>query len=92
MRLSLMLLALAPMLMIASCASPSSPASNTPRPVLTAPSQPVSTMTPKATGAIEARDPLCTVLSPIQLSHADSDGTKAQVIALNSVIDRVCKH
>ena len=49
-------------------------------------------MTPKATGAIEARDPLCTVLSPIQLSHADSDGTKAQVIALNSVIDRVCKH
>lgn len=48
----------------------------------------VSTPTPKATGAISFVP--CSVLRPVRLSHADTDQTKAQVIALNSVIDTTC--
>jgi hypothetical protein len=48
---------------------------------------PPSTPTRKDTGGI---DPLCAVLRPIALSHADTDGTKAQAIAQNEVIDKAC--
>lgn len=84
MRSSLKPLLFAPMLMLASCASLQSPRQQGAPPALTPPSTP----TPKATGGI---DPLCAVLRPIALSHADTDGTKAQVIAQNEVIDRACK-
>ncbi|HZU64957.1 MAG TPA: hypothetical protein VFF98_14825 [Novosphingobium sp.] len=83
MRSFLMLPALAPMLMLASCANLLSPPPQAAVPALTPPLMP----TPKATGAI---DPLCAVLRPIALSHADTDGTKVQAIALNSVIDKAC--
>ncbi len=80
MRSSRPLPLLALMLTLASCAISSRPRPN-PAPI------PGSMPTPKATTAI---DPLCVVLRPIELSHADTDGTKAQVIALNSVIDAAC--
>jgi hypothetical protein len=82
MRSSLKPLLFAPMLMLASCAS-AEPAPAGSAPALT----PFSMPTPKGTGGI---DPLCAVLRPIALSHADTDGTKAQVIAQNSVIDKAC--
>ena len=51
--------------------------------------QPINLMpTPQATGAIKAVP--CSALAAVALSHADSDGTKAAVIAQNKVIDAVC--
>ena len=84
MRLSRMLPALALAPMLACCANLPSLRQPAPQPALTPP----LTSTPKATGAI---DPLCAVLAPIALSHADTDGTKAQVIAQNNVIDAACR-
>jgi hypothetical protein len=83
MRSLLKPLLFAPMLTLASCASLQSPRQQVAPPALTPP----STQTPKDIGGI---DPLCPVLRPISLSHADTDGTKAQVIAQNEVIDKAC--
>lgn len=60
-----------------------------------------STPTPPVTGGISPVAPsvvyvpadyswIC-ALTPIQLSHKDTDATKAQVIPLNAATDRVCK-
>jgi hypothetical protein len=89
MRLFLMLLALGLMPMLASCANPLSQHLPAARPALTPPSMP----TQKGTGATNPPpvDPLCAALTPIALSHADTDGTKAQVIAQNQVIDEACR-
>lgn len=87
MRSSLRMLLFAPMLMLASCESFSSQhpqAVLEPAPALA----PRSTPTPQATGGIKVIS--CASLHVIELSHADTDGTKAQVIPQNDVIDKGC--
>lgn len=45
------------------------------------------TPTPTATGAI---DPLCSHVRIVALSHADTEDTKAQVIANNAALAAAC--
>jgi len=81
-KLKLLALVLPPML---SCCG--SPVSQAPSPILSAPPAQPSTTTQKGTGGI---DPLCASLSPVSLSHEDTEGTKQQVIVLNAIIDKAC--
>jgi hypothetical protein len=62
--------------MLASCASATQGAGKA-----------ILTPTPTATGAI---DPLCSQFRIVALSHADTEDTKAQVIANNAVYAAVC--
>ena len=74
------LLALLPML--ASCAA------TTGRPAAS-----ISTLPPPSTKAptpTSGTDPLCTSLVIVELSRADTTGTKLQVEANNAVLARVC--
>lgn len=73
MRCMKLLLLLALMPMLASCASDQTAHLTT---------------TPPATG--ETKDPLCSHVQIVELSHADSDLTKEAVIKNNSVIEAVC--
>ncbi len=85
MRSSPKMLLFAPMLMLASCMSSSSPPPKAaPAPAIA----PRSTPTPQATGGIKVIS--CASLRVIELSHADTDGTKAQVIPQNEVIEKGC--
>lgn len=83
MKWSPRLLPLVLMPMLASCSA------TTGRPAAS-----ISTLPPPSTKAptpISATDPLCTSLVIIQLSRADTTGTKLQVEANNAVLTRVCQ-